>query len=490
MSKIFKSIKSKILVIFLTTVSFVIFVQVGFNAFFAQKIYLSEKEVELRNIYNLVTEDYIDIANVIYSRVSKYEDELNLRVFIYSDDFRVVYETLSNQITSELVSQYSLNQQGSLIKNFMLTPTVNLIESYRSDTRTLAIRGSVYNTDSIHYIIMEIPLASVEQAVMTLNGYTIRLSMVLLVVGAFIAYGFSSRLAKPITAVTKVAKNVANLDFSLKVPVSDTDDEVNELAKNINFMAQELETSIKDLKIANEALQLDNELKQEVDNMRKEFIANVSHELKTPLSIIQGYTEMLKDDTLDIDREFYFDVILDENRHMTELVTKLLHVSKLDNGASKLEEEEFDLCKLCAWIVSKNEPISKEINVEFIQNIENAEVYAEKLNVEQVIKNFISNAYNYAETYISVDILEHDDYYRVSVTNDGENIKEEDLSKIWHSFYRADKARTRNKDKNFGLGLYIVKTIISQHDGRVGAYNTQDGVCFWFELKKNNIVKF
>ncbi|MFI3114606.1 MAG: HAMP domain-containing sensor histidine kinase [Clostridia bacterium] len=467
----------------MTTISFIILGQVLFNAFFVYNFYISEKEVELREIYDLVTEDYSDISNVIYSRVSKYEDEINLRVFIYSDEFEVVYETLSNQITSELVSQYSLSQQGLLIKNFMITPRVNLIESYRSETKTLAIRGTMYHGDSIHYIILEIPLASIEQAVYTLNNYTIRLSIVLLILGAVIAYGFSNRISSPITSISKVAKKVANLDFSLKAPVGENDDEINILARNINFMAQELESSIEELKVANESLQLDNELKQEVDTMRKEFIANISHELKTPLAIMQGYTEMLKDDVPNIDKDFYFDVILDENRHMTELVSKLLNVSKLENGVSEINPEEFELCQLCEWIVSKNEPINENIDISFVKHMENAIVCAEKINIEQVIKNFISNAYNYAETYITVDICKHDDYYRVAVYNDGESISDEDLKKIWHSFYRADKARTRNKDKNFGLGLYIVKTIISQHDGKVGAYNTDEGVCFWFELK-------
>ncbi|MFI3226468.1 MAG: HAMP domain-containing sensor histidine kinase [Clostridia bacterium] len=460
----------------------VVLTQIIFNAFFAETFYIKSKEKQLTEIYYSIVRNYSSDATEIYNRVNSYEDEMNLRVFIYNSDLQVVYETLSNEITSELLSQYSLSQQGSLIKNFMWYPQVNLIKSYRNDAQTLAVRGSVTSEGLTNYIILEIPVSTIQQAVKTLNKYTFNVSLILMFVGVMIVYFFSYRLSLPIAAISRVAKNVANLDFSTKLPIRKGDDEINTLAKNINFMADELEKSIEDLKIANETLKKDNDLKQEVDNMRKEFIANVSHELKTPLSIMQGYTEMLKSDLPNIDKDFYYDVILDENRHMNELVTTLLNISKLDNGLTELQCESLDLVELCKWIVSKNEPMNEEIAVKFTTDSDKAMIFAEKMRIEQVITNFVSNAYNYANSMISVDIRRHDSRFRVSVLNNGEKISEQDLEKIWHSFYRADKARTRNKDKNFGLGLYIVKSIISAHNGLVGAYNTEDGVCFWFEI--------
>lgn len=191
---------------------------------------------------------------------------------------------------------------------------------------------------------------------------------------------------------------------------------------------------------------------------------------------------MLKSDLPNIDKEYYFNVILDENRHMNELVGKLLSVSQLENGLTELQCENIDLSEICEKIVDKNQLINEKIAINFTKSTDLAIIFAEKLRIEQVVSNFVSNAYNYAKTNVAVNLEKIDNNFRVSVENDGENINQDDFEKIWHSFYRADKARTRNDGKNFGLGLYIVKTIISAHGGTVGVENTDNGVCFWFEL--------
>lgn len=470
------------MLIFTSTLFFIVIVQVIFNAFFAESIYINTKEEEITQVYYKLIANYTPDAIEIYKKVRDYEDELNLRVFIYDSNLKVIYETLSNQITADLLTPYSLTQQGNLIKNFMWYPQANLIKSYRNDTQTLAVRGTIDVGNSINYIVLEIPLATIKQAVQTINQYTINLSLILLVVGSIIVYAFSSKLAKPIMSISKVAKNVANLNFEEKAPERNANDEISILAKNINFMACKLEKSIYELQIVNASLQKENELKQKVDNMRKEFVANVSHELKTPLSIMQGYAEMLKSDIPNLDKEYYFDVILDENKHMTELVSKLLNISKLENGLTELKYVPVDLVDVCKRNVTKNQHLIKDIKIVFNSSVKEAVVSADKVLIEQVFTNFLANAFNYTKGDIFVGLEKEGKVYRVAVFNEGDNISNEDLEKIWHSFYRADKARTRSKDKNFGLGLYIVRTIITAHKGDVGVYNTDNGVCFWFEI--------
>lgn len=467
---------------FTFTLLFVVFGQITFNTFFAEEFYIKTKKEQLLEMYYSITDNYVANHQDIYIKVREYEDKMNLRVFIYNDNYQVVYETSSNDITNLLLNHAYLNHKDRLEYYSFWNPLTYILDSYRNNTESLTVRGSVEHDGIIHYIILEIPLATITEAVETLNGYTLNLSLILLSIGFFFIYVFSSTLSKPISSISQVAKNVANLDFSLKAPVRKTQDEINILAKNINFMADELENSISELKVANKILQSDNDLKQQIDDMRREFIANVSHELKTPLAIMQGYTEILKSDMTNIDRDFYFDVLLDENKHMSELVVKLLSVSKLEENFSKDQFQPLDLVELCSWIVVKNEKLNRDISIKFQSDIENAVVLAEKLRIEQVINNFISNAYNYASSNILVSVSKRNNKFRVTISNDGASILNEDFEKIWNSFYRADKSRTRNEEKNFGLGLYIVKTIISEHDGEVGVYNTDDGVSFWFEL--------
>ena len=472
-------------IIFTATLFVVIMLQVLFNTVLASQVYIDARKQELMDIYYEIISDYKGNAMGIYENVHNYEDELNLRVFIYDERGNIIYETLSNKINSSLISQYSLTEQGRLVKNFMKVPQANVIKSYRNDTQAIAVRGFVETNMGNHYIVIETPVAGIHDATQTLNEFAIKISLITMMLGAIIIYFFSSKLSKPITQISKVARNVSNLDFSTKAPVGNGHYEIEDLAHNINFMSEKLEQMIYDLKVANIELKRDNDVKKQVDNMRKEFIGNVSHELKTPLSLMQGYTEILKLDVEGIDKEFYYDVIIDESNHMNELVKRLLNVSSLENGLTKLSYEKFDLLELANWIVSKSEIISMDKALKVTSNLQNAMVFADKLYIEQSISNFISNAVTYAKDEIIIDIQEMENRYRLSVFNDGNQIDDKILDKIWYSFYREDKSRTRSKDKNFGLGLYIVKTIISAHDGDVGAYNTDNGVCFWFEIDKN-----
>ncbi len=457
--------------------------QISFNMFFAEIFYISQVEQQLREMYTDISSNFESNTSFLYNKISRYEDELNLRLLIFDENENVIYQTLANQVDPTLLQYYSIID-GEIVSNFEDEPLTNIVNSYRNNSQTIAIRGSfIAKTGVEYFVVLETPLATIQEAVSTLNAYSIYISTVAVSVGALIIYYFATRLSRPITEINSVAKAVSKMDFSQKAIVYSTNSEIDQLANNINSMSSNLEKMIFDLKIANIELKKDNDLRKQVDDMRREFVANVSHELKTPLSLLQGYAEILKSDMQGIDKDFYLEVIIDESRHMNELVNRLLNITSLENGLTKLNYEKFDLSSLVDWTLSKNEILSDNIKITS-KLLDSAYVFADKLFIEQAITNYLSNALTYAENEVIIELSEDNGYYKISVTNDGMPIENPD--RIWHSFFREDKARTRTKDKNFGLGLYIVKTIITSHEGKYGVFNNDNGVTFYFELEKNN----
>ena len=263
---------------------------------------------------------------------------------------------------------------------------------------------------------------------------------------------------------------------------------IGRLGRSINEMSERLETTITELKSANIELEKDIAHKTEIDEMRKEFLANVSHELKTPISLIQGYAEGLIDNINDDpeDRNYYCEVIIDESRKMNDMVKKLLSLNEIEFGSNKLNLERFDIVMMVRGLASSIDILakSKEINVIFNEH-EPIYVWADQNLIEEVATNYLSNALNHAADQKIVDIrfTEHDNNVRISVFNTGESIPEESLTSIWEKFYKVDKARTREYGGS-GIGLSIVKAIMEQHNQKYGVINHSNGVEFWFELEK------
>ena len=231
---------------------------------------------------------------------------------------------------------------------------------------------------------------------------------------------------------------------------------------------------------------LDIQKKTELDDMRKEFLANVSHELKTPLSLIQGYAEGLKEGVFDDDesRDYYLEVIMDEADKMNKMVKKLLILNEIEFGKSPVEFQRFNIVELINSVLSMTEILFKKKNIKLhFEATEPIYVWADELLVEQVVTNYISNALNHVsgDNIIEVKLIPRGDVIRIAVFNTGENIPEEELEKIWIKFYKVDKARTREYGGS-GIGLSIVKAIMNSHNKECGAINRPTGVEFWFEL--------
>lgn len=279
---------------------------------------------------------------------------------------------------------------------------------------------------------------------------------------------------------------MAALDFDARY-VSGGKDEIGELGNNFNVMSEQLEQAISELKSANVELQKDIDKKTQIDEMRREFLSNVTHELKTPIALIQGYAEGLKDNINDDEesREFYCDVIIDEAAKMNEMVKKLLNLNQLEFGEDQVNMERFDLNAVIKGVLQSSDILirQKEAKVLFTGG-DPLYVWGDEFKVEEVITNYLTNALNHLDYDHTIEISckKEGNVVKTTVFNTGDPIPEEDLDKVWVKFFKVDKARTREYGGS-GIGLSIVKAIMDSFHQQCGCQNYDNGVAFWFTLE-------
>ena len=342
--------------------------------------------------------------------------------------------------------------------------------------------GSLKND---YYFLIRTPLESITESVQISNRFYFFVGAVVTVVSALILALLIRRLTRPIKELTVLSKRMASLDFEDRYK-SNAGNEIDVLGDSFNKMSDELEKTISELKTANLELQKDIENKIEIDKRRKEFLDNVSHELKTPIALIQGYAEGLKDNISDDpeSREFYCEVIMDEAQKMNKLVKNLLTLNQLESGKDPVVMERFDLVSVIRGVLQNMDIMLQQSGAEVVFE-ENAPVYvwADEFKVEEVVTNYTSNAIHHlgGEKKIVIRLLKSDGKARVSVFNTGTPIPEEDIPNLWQKFYKVDKARTREYGGS-GIGLSIVKAIMEGMQQEYGVTNFENGVEFWFTL--------
>lgn len=295
----------------------------------------------------------------------------------------------------------------------------------------------------------------------------------------------SNRFAKPIHHMAIIAKRMSALDFDAKVNKI-TNDEIGELGKSMNNMSYRLENTISELKTANNELRKDIENKIQIDEMRKEFLSHVSHELKTPIALIQGYAEGLMENISDDkeSRDFYCEVIVDEANKMNTMVKKLLTLNEIEFGNESVTFERFDIVELVKNVISLSDILINQNDLKIdIEGDTPIYVWADEFMIEEVLSNYISNAIHYANTggNIKISFEKIENEIKICVFNSESNIPEEDIDKVWIKFYKVDKARTREYGGS-GIGLSIVAATMEAHGKQYGAYNTDDGVVFYIKL--------
>ena len=300
--------------------------------------------------------------------------------------------------------------------------------------------------------LMRTALTGIHDSVQFSNRFMGVIAFVAVFFCTALSYFFSSRFTRPVSELTRISERMKNLDFDAKYSCH-AGNELDFLGQNINELSEILLTTISEWKAANIELKKDIKQKEEIDEQRREFLSNVSHELKTPIALIQGYAEGLKEAVNDdpASRDDYCDVIMDEAARMNTMVQKLMTLDQLESGGDPVRLERFS---------------------------------ADEFKAEEVLRNFFTNALNHldGERLVEISLEKMDHKVRISVFNTGEPIPEEALPHLFEKFYKVDKARSRAYGGN-GIGLSIVKAIMDSLHQTYGVKNYKDGVCFYFDLE-------
>lgn len=390
-------------------------------------------------------------------------------------------------VIRELIGDYFLPGYGEGVKEKKLeteTEDYSIFSLYdaRMESKYIELVGYL---DSGEIILLRSNVESMQESVKIANKFLLYAGLASTFVISVVMFFVSRRFTKPILKLAEISKEMSELNFDVRYEAK-RKDEIGTLGNSMNVLSEKLESTISELKSANNELQTDIEKKVQAEEVRKEFLSNVTHELKTPIALIQGYAEGLKDNINESpeDREFYCDVIIDEAAKMNTMVKKLLTLNQLEYGTTTPEFARFDLTAVIRAVLTSVEVLAgqKEITVCFEQT-EPVYVWADEYMVEEVLTNYVSNAFHHAEgeRLVEVSLTPKETGIRVSVFNTGAQIPEEDLKNIWIKFYKVDKARTREYGGS-GIGLSIVKAIMEAHNRSYGVKNHASGVEFWFEL--------
>ncbi|WP_144516875.1 sensor histidine kinase [Bacillus thuringiensis] len=395
---------------------------------------------------------------------------------------------LANDIETLQAVQYfaDMIREGTSNSNQLSTFILDGGENIKN---SIFVKPIIENGRITEYAFAIASLQPVNEAMLVLKDYYVYALIIVLLVIILLSFYYSKIIVKPLIKINRVTKKMANFDFSEKLPVT-ADDEIGGLSGSINTLSVNLKDRIDRLNVANTKLQQDIERERQLEKTRKEFISGVSHELKTPLSVIRSFAEGIKDG-VSKDTSYYTDVILEETENMNRLIVEMLELAKLESGTYKLDMTTFSIGELTQQVYTKllfsMEEKHLQVNIDADPSIL---VTANRSRIEQVVVNLLSNAIRYTPEgeKIQVSIIEAEDTVKVEIDNTGNPIPEESLEKIWDRFYRLDASRSRHTGGT-GLGLSIVKNILDLHHAEYGVYNTTNSVVFYFNLQKVKEVK-
>lgn len=483
--KLLHSIKVRITVIVLSILVLVMTILLVSNYFFAENYYVNRKSSRIQKVYqDMGGILYRDGKQALITAAGRYGEDHNLQIVIADSNFQCLYDNRS-QFTGGSFDNAWVNYKEDR-ELFSAGAKPHIIRGSGKNDKVV-LYGILEEPENLYYVAIRASVRAIRADMQGINSLMFYLSAAALAIGGVITYFSVRKITGPIEEIDQAAQRVSELDFSGRATEGLSCDELGRLAKNINCMSKNLEGTINELKKANEILAMDNQYKERLNEERKEFIANISHELKTPLAVMEGYAEMLRNNVEGIDKNYYCDVILDETKQMETLVKKLLDLSSLEKDIANIMLRRLDASDFVRKIIKKSEPLfrEKEINCCIICD-KTYIVMADAFYLERALMNYITNGVSHTgvKGTISVTLEEGEEGIRIAVYNEGPGIEEGKLEHIWESFYRLEPARTRREEGCVGLGLYIVSRIMQGLGGRYGVRNMERGVEFWIELDK------
>lgn len=486
-----KSISKKLffitMIIFILFLSFTLIVQ----RIFFENMYSNKKSQEIKTNTIRFSQRYDKAENYdeVLAIMKEYEEKYNtyMAVVEYKPGFSIAINIevsgekgLRAKHVMEILDE--LKKNNSLMQKLLTRNMVVFnVESSYSDTKELVC----VKLEGSELVVATTSMLPISEGISVIEEFYKYFYVIAIFIILILSYVYSNMITNPLRKVYNKAKKMSTLDFTEKCDV-ETDDEIGNLARTLNFLSYNLNSALTSLQMTNVQLQKEIEKERQLEQIRKEFVAAASHELKTPITIIQGYAEGIKDDIFtEEDKIQSLNIIIDETNKMSNLVKDMLELSALESKVIELNFEEIDLSEV---IASNLKTLSKEISSKNItvseSYCENPKIFADKFRMDQVVVNFITNAIRYTKEdgYIYITIKNEGEFLKISFENTADNLSEEQLVNVWHKFYKVDKSRTRKLGGN-GLGLSIVKNILSMHGFEYGVTNTERGVEFFFYCK-------
>ncbi len=439
-------IKAKILLLTTSTVTLLLILILGLNQFVFEEYYLRIKEKNLIEVANQITNpnSYINFTEL--------EEKNNIRIYLID---REALENFGLNISEEEMNRVLRDSEityKTTIENQVTSKSLLLLAKYNEDI----------------FLVILSPFSFVAETLEIINGFYLRIVLGVFVLGGLLSLGLAKILSKQILAMGEVAKKVANLEFKEKFKVNSSD-EVGELAKNLNKMSENLKLTIG-------TLREDIELKKEKERRDKEFITSISHELKTPTTVIYNYAEGLKEKmakTKEIQEE-YVDCILEETNNLNNLINAILYLSGIEKGQKGKVIKEFSIKEIIEEEVIRLKEIfpKKKFNIKYKESI----FYGNSQDFRIIIKNLMDNAGKYSESD-EIKIKVDKNYLQIKNKT---SIEEDELINLWIPFYKVDKAREKNS--GIGLGLSIVRNLLSVQKFNCESYKEKEEIVF--EIKK------
>ncbi len=485
------SVRKQFMLIFSMTMVGMILLCILANDLLLESFYIRQKEHVLDEAYKLI-DDYSKEGGLDSDEFDVGMDQVaaryNLEMIVLDADTNTLRSTVNDSkiLTDRLLGYLFSGQPVDRVLYSNDRYTVQRNADTRMHTDYIELWGILSGNE---LILMRSPIEGIKTSVHIANKFLAYVCIIVLVIGVLLNLYLARRVTNPILELVDISKKMSELDFDAKY-TSGGDNEIALLGCHMNRLSSTLEGTISELKTANNNLKTELNRKVEIEKMRGEFLSNVSHELKTPIALIQGYAEGLKDcvNSDEESRDYYCDVIVDEAGKMNRLVRNLLELNQLEFGNDNVEMERFDIVEMIRNCLNMDDILIKQddIKVELKPCEEVICVWADEFKVEQVVNNYLSNAIHYCkyDKRIEIVIKRTDTAVRISVFNSGDPIPEEALPQLWTKFYKVDKARTREYGGS-GIGLSIVKAVMESLNKGYGVINHEDGVEFWFELDPN-----
>ena len=482
-----------------TCAAVVVFLAALFLAsnFLLPKYYEKNKTDELIRMYRRLSELEADGTIKRVEETGKFEDEqaqeelsemaergnLEFAVLNSNNEMVFIVSRENGRIQDDLLAfLFQRNQGGTVIAK---TDDYEIRRSPKNGPEQLMHLNMWGDLSEQYAFIIRTPVESFKEAAELSNRFMFRIGLIFLAAAMLAAWFYANRFTRPIKQLADLSTRMSGLDFDARY-TGEGKNEIGVLGQSFNQMSDELEKSISELKNANYALQKDLDRRQKQEKMHGEFIGNIAHELKTPIAVIQGYAEGIKEGVASDQesRDYYCDVIIDETGRMNQIIRNMMLLDQVEYSGEAQDFERFNLTEVIKGLLTSMDILirQKEAEVTFLAT-EAVWVWSDEFMVEQVLTNYITNALNHlgGDKKIEIKIQTEDSTAHVSVFNSGDPIPEDQLTRIWDKFYKVDKARSREYGGH-GIGLSIVKAIMDSLHQKYGVQNYQNGVEFWFEL--------